>query len=167
MEGQYSLHFRQATSKALTVSEFFVCNIPTRVVFTHSNVLHKRKRRHLRREVTKHVEAGSNVYTDALRSYNDLNEQYIHSVINHAEKYVDGHVHTNNIENFWSLLKRSLKGTYVAVEPFHLFRYLDEQSFRYNKRTGNDLYRFIEVAKSLTGRRLTYDELTANDEVSH
>jgi transposase-like protein len=125
------------------------------------------KRRHLRREVTKHVEAGSNVYTDALRSYNDLNEDYVHSVINHAEKYVDGHVHTNNIENFWSLLKRSLKGTYVAVEPFHLFRYLDEQSFRFNKRTGNDLYRFIEVAKSLTGRRLTYDELTANDELSH
>jgi len=86
--------------------------------------------------------------------------RYIHRVINHAEKYVDGNVHTNGIENFWSLLKRTLKGTYVSVEPFHLFRYLDEQAFRFNKRTGNDLYRFIETAKALTSRRLTFDELT-------
>jgi transposase-like protein len=88
------------------------------------------KRRTLQREVHKHVEAGANVYTDALRSYNELDQHYIHSVINHAERYVDGLVHTNGIENFWSLLKRAIKGTYVSVEPFHLFRYLDEESFR-------------------------------------
>lgn len=104
---------------------------------------------------------------NALRSYNQLDQDYIHQVINHAHEYVNGQVHTNGIENFWSLLKRCIRGTYVNVEPFHLFRYLDEQSFRFNKRTGNDLYRFLEVAKALTGRRLTYDELTANEEVSH
>jgi transposase-like protein len=125
------------------------------------------RREALQPQVERHVEQGANVYTDAWVAYNQLDEQYIHNVINHAEKYVDGNVHTNGIENFWSLLKRTLKGTYVAVEPFHLFRYLDEQSFRFNKRTGNDLYRFLEVAKSLTGRRLTYDELTDNEEVSH
>ena len=76
------------------------------------------KRRMLQSEIRKHVEAGSSVYTDALRSYNDLDQHFIHSVINHAEKYVDGQVHTNGIENFWSLLKRTIKGTYVSVEPF-------------------------------------------------
>jgi transposase-like protein len=116
------------------------------------------KRRHLHSEVTKHVEAGSHVYTDALRSYNQLDQEYVHNVINHAVEYARGHVHTNGMENFWSLLKRAIKGTYVSVEPFHLFRYLDEQAFRFNKRTGNDLYRFLEVAKSLTGKRLEYKE---------
>jgi transposase-like protein len=117
------------------------------------------KRRHLQGEVTKHVEAGSVVYTDALRSYNQLGESYIHSVINHAEKYVDGQIHTNGIENFWSLLKRCIRGTYVSVEPFHLFRYLDEQTFRFNTRKGTDADRFVKAAAALTGKRLTYDEL--------
>ncbi|HKU77184.1 MAG TPA: IS1595 family transposase, partial [Pyrinomonadaceae bacterium] len=84
------------------------------------------KRKSLRREINTHIEPGTMVYSDALRSYNDLNTDYIHNVINHAEKYVDGQIHTNGIENFWSLLKRSINGTYVSVEPFHLFRYLDE-----------------------------------------
>src|SRR6202521_3861350 len=92
------------------------------------------KRRHLQTEVLKHVEQGSTVYSDALRSYRTLGETYIHNVINHAETYVQGQVHTNGIENFWSLLKRSIKGTYVAVEPFHLDSYVDEQVFRYNNR---------------------------------
>ncbi len=117
------------------------------------------KRRQLHGEVTKHVEAGSVVYTDALRSYNQLGESYIHNVINHAEKYVDGQIHTNGIENFWSLLKRSIRGTYVSVEPFHLFRYLDEQSFRFNTRKGTDADRFVKAAAALTGKRLTYEEL--------
>jgi hypothetical protein len=81
-------------------------------------------------------------------------------VINHAEKYVDGNVHTNNIENFWSLLKRGLKGTYVSVMPFHLFRYVDEQAFRFNHRQSNDATRFLLAAKQITGRRLTYNKLT-------
>ena len=117
------------------------------------------KRSHLHGQVTKHVEAGSVVYTDALRSYNQLGETFIHNVINHAEKYVDGQIHTNGIENFWSLLKRSIRGTYVSVEPFHLFRYLDEQSFRFNTRKGTDADRFVKAAAALTGKRLTYDEL--------
>lgn len=117
------------------------------------------RRKSLRREIDSHVEAGSMVYTDALKSYNDLNYDYMHSVINHAEKYVDGKIHTNGIENFWSLLKRTIKGTYVSVEPFHLFRYLDEQSFRFNTRKGTDADRFVKAAAALTGRRLTYSEL--------
>jgi len=92
------------------------------------------RRRSLHGEVSKHVESGSTVYSDALLSYNQLADEYVHNVINHAEKYVEGNVHTNGIENFWSLLKRGLKGTYISVEPFHLFRYLDEQSFRFNNR---------------------------------
>src|ERR1700682_1818207 len=88
----------------------------------------------LQKEVLKQVEHGTNVYTDQLRSYQKLEQNYVHEVVNHAETYVKGRVHTNGLENFWSLLKRGLNGTYVAVEPFHLFRYVDEQAFRYNQR---------------------------------
>lgn len=98
------------------------------------------------------------VYTDALRSYNDLN-YYIHNVINHAEKYVDGNVHTNGIENFWSLLKRTIGGTYISVEPFHLFRYLDKQAFGFNRRKANDADRFFEVLTMVVGKRLEYRQL--------
>jgi hypothetical protein len=87
----------------------------------------------------------------------------VHNVIDHAERYVDGNVHTNKIENFWSLLKRGLKGTYVSVEPFHLSRYLDEQAYRFNERKANDGERFIGVASSVLGR-LTYAELTGKPE---
>ncbi len=118
------------------------------------------RRRSLHGEVTKHVETGSTVYSDALPSYNQLEDEYVHNVINHAEKYVDGHIHTNGIENFWSLLKRGLKGTYISVEPFHLFRYLDEQTFRFNHRKLTDGERFSIVASHVIGRRLTYSELT-------
>ncbi len=99
------------------------------------------------------------VYTDKLRSYNQLGEDYIHNVINHAVEYVNGHVHTNGIENFWSLLKRTLRGTYVSVEPFHLFRYIDEQAFRFNKRKGTDADRFLTVVSLITGKRLEYKNL--------
>ncbi len=118
------------------------------------------KRTALHGEVSKHVEQGSTVYSDALRSYRALGEDYIHNVINHAETYVKGNVHTNGIENFWSLLKRTLGGTYISVEPFHLFRYLDEQSFRFNNRKGNDSERFQKVMEQVTGRRVTLAELT-------
>lgn len=89
-----------------------------------------------------------------------LDSEYIHKFVDHAEMYVKDTVHTNSIENFWSLLKRSLKGTYVSVEPFHLYRYLDEQSFRFNTRKGKDADRFIQTVKQVAGRRLTYEELT-------
>jgi hypothetical protein len=106
------------------------------------------------------VEGGSYVFSDAWRSYNGLSADYVHQVIDHAEKYVDGEVHTNGIENFWSLLKRGLKGTYINVEPFHLFRYLDEQAFRFNNRKATDGERFVEALSSVVGKRLTYQELT-------
>jgi transposase-like protein len=107
------------------------------------------------------VEPGSNVYTDAHVSYEGLNRDYVHQVIDHAEAYVDGQIHTNGCENFWSLLKRGLKGTYVAVEPFHLFRYLDEQAFRFNMRKLTDAERFSDVVCGIVGRRLTYAGLIA------
>lgn len=110
--------------------------------------------------IRKHVESGTSVHTDGHGGYAGLGREYVHNVINHAEEYVRGNVHTNGIENFWSLLKRSIKGTYVSVEPFHLFRYLDEQSFRFNKRKGSDLDRFIAATKTVIGKRLTFDEVT-------
>ena len=132
--------------------------IQTKVVAT-------RKRPELQAEVRKHVEAGAALYTDSLRSYIGLDCEYIHKVIDHAVAYVDGQIHTNGLENFWSLLKRGLNGTYVSVEPFHLFRYLDEQCFRFNNRATkdnplNDADRFTFAMTQIAGRRLTYAELT-------
>jgi transposase-like protein len=118
------------------------------------------KRRTLAPEVRASVEPGSTVYTDALKSYLGLSDAYDHQTIDHAIEFVNGNVHTNNIENFWSLLKRTLKGTYVSVDPVHLDRYLDEQTFRFNERADNDGSRFRKVVSSVTGRRLTYKELT-------
>src|SRR6202050_2272403 len=92
----------------------------------------------LKSHVRRYVRGGSYVFTDAWAGYHGLEQDYIHNVIDHAEKYVDGNVHTHNIENFWSLLKRGIKGTYVGVEPFHLFRYLDEQAYRFNERQRTD-----------------------------
>jgi transposase-like protein len=111
------------------------------------------------------VATGSSVYTDALSSYRKLDNEYIHNVIDHAEKYVEGEVHTNGLENFWSLLKRTINGTYVSIEPFHLFRYLNEQAFRFNYRDMTDNQRFSEVAGSVFGKRLTYSELTGKGAV--
>jgi transposase-like protein len=109
--------------------------------------------------VQENIETGANVYSDNLPSYRNLNDEYIHKVIDHAVEYVRGNIHTNGIENFWSLLKRTLKGTYVSVEPFHLFRYLDEQAFRFNKRKLTDFQRFIGVVEMVTGKRLEYKQL--------
>jgi transposase-like protein len=110
-------------------------------------------------EVRQHVTAGSQVFTDALQSYTGLNADYVHQAIDHAREYVRGNVHTNGLENFWCLLKRCFKGTYVSVEPFHLFRYLDEEAFRFNNRDSSDGERFLKAAGSVAGRRLTYRQL--------
>lgn len=126
-------------------------------------VVPDRRRKTLQDAVRNHVEAGSALYSDALLSYNGLEGDYAHQVINHAVKYVDGQVHTNSIENFWSLLKRCLNGTYVSVEPFHLFRYLDEQTFRFNQRKGTDAQRFVLALRSIIGKRLTYKEVTGRN----
>lgn len=114
----------------------------------------------LQSNVYKHVQEGSVVYTDELSSYFGLDANYIHAMIDHAKGYVEGRVHTNGIENFWSCLKRCLHGTYISVAPFHLDRYLDEQTFRYNKRKGTDKTRFMEAMLSVVGKRLAYKELT-------
>src|SRR5207302_10045556 len=127
-------------------------------------VVDNRKKQTLQAEVRKRVEAGAALYSDELKSYEGLEGQYAHQVINHAVAYVDGVVHTNTLENFWSLLKRGLHGTYVSVEPFHLFRYLDEQACRYNTRKMTDADRFDFAVRQIVGKRLTYAELTGKTE---
>src|SRR3989454_1302587 len=111
----------------------------------HAKVVSTRRKPELQALVRENVEGGSNLYSDALKSYDGLSEDFTHQVIDHAEAYVDGQIHTNNCENFWSLLKRGLHGTYIRVEPFHLFRYVDEQAFRYNHRDLTDAERFTSV----------------------
>jgi transposase-like protein len=111
--------------------------------------------------VRANVEPGSSIYTDSLMSYRGLEDQYIHGIVDHAKEYVRGRVHTNGMENFWSLLKRTLGGTYVSVAPFHLNRYVAEQEFRFNAREGNDATRFVSALMGTVGRRLTYATLTA------
>ena len=107
------------------------------------------------------VDTGSTVNTDMLKSYIGLDSEYIHKVIDHAKEYAVGNVHTNGLENYWSLLKRMLRGTYVAVEPFHLFRYLDEQAFRFNNRKLNDAARFALTAAAVF-KRLTFAQLATD-----
>src|ERR1019366_8579827 len=124
-----------------------------------TTVVPSRKKKALQTEVRKHVQAGSAIYTDALESYNGLDE-FQHGAVDHAVQYVDGKIHTNGLENFWSLLKRGLHGPYVSVEPFHLFRYLDEQSYRFNNRKLTDAERFDLAVKGIVGKRLTFDQLT-------
>lgn len=118
------------------------------------------KRCSVQAEVRANVYRGSEVQTDALKSYVGLDDEYVHNVVDHAECYVKDNVHTNGLENFWSLLKRSIKGTYVSIEPFHLFRYLDEQCYRFNKREGSDLTRFLELIMSVSNKRLTFKQVT-------
>jgi transposase-like protein len=122
------------------------------------------KRETLQNEVLSNVKYGTTVYTDEAVGYETLHYRFVHDVVNHAETYVRGRVHTNGLENFWSLLKRTLRGTYVAVEPFHLSRYLDEQMFRFNNRKGlNNAQRFALAMSQIGGKRLTYAELTGKD----
>jgi hypothetical protein len=115
------------------------------------------------------IKRGSTVYTDEWYGYSEVRYRFVHDVVNHSETYVKGQVHTQGIENFWALLKRTLRGTYVAVEPFHLDRYLDEQVFRYNHRKNadgikmTDADRFNAALPGIAGRRLTFAELTGKD----
>ncbi len=136
----------------------------------HVEVVDNVRRFKLQGNIRKHVnmDGTATVYTDALKSYTQTakwgpTDLYVHKVIDHAEAYVDGQIHTNGMENFWSLLKRGLRGTYVSVEPFHLFRYLDEQMYRFNNRKDSDFGRFIGAVKSVVNRRLTYVALTGKE----
>lgn len=134
-------------------------NAPDKASRVKVRVVRNVRRAGLQREIREKVVEGSEIYTDELRSYTGLERDYIHKVINHAECYAKGHVHTNGLENFWSLLKRGIKGTYVSIEPFHLFRYLDEQSFRFNERKDNDAGRFVKVVAGVIGKGLRYAKL--------
>jgi hypothetical protein len=109
--------------------------------------------------VRENVARGSDLFTDAQRAYLGLGEHYRHDFIDHAVEYVRGEVHTNCLENFWSCLKRTIKGTYISVDPFHVLRYLDEQVFRFNNRKVCDAERFVFVVRDIIGKRLTYAKL--------
>ena len=125
-----------------------------------AQVVQDRTRKVLHEVANAHITPGSELITDEHGPYQQ--NQFRHQIINHAEAYVQGRIHTNGIENFWALLKRSLGGTYIAVEPFHLFRYIDEQAFRFNHRKEwNDEERTAQVLTQIQGKRLTYAELTA------
>ena len=123
-------------------------------------------RKVLQEEILTHIAHGSKMYTDEANLYRAIPKEYVHEFVNHLEQYVRGNVHTNGLENFWSLLKRALKGSYVAVEPFHLFRYVDEQAFRFNNRetaSGRKLQdgeRFDLALSQIAGKRLTFAEVT-------
>lgn len=114
--------------------------------------------------VRRHVTPGAMLMTDQLGAYNGLDAEYVHGVINHAECYVRGTVHTNGLENFWSLFKRCIKGTHISVEPFHLFRYLDAETYRFNNRKMDDCARFLGVVQSMAGKRLTYKTLIGQEQ---
>ena len=128
-----------------------------------AKVIHNVHRATIEAEVRENVTPGAALYTDSYTGYAKLGDEYKHETVNHAIEYVRGRVHTNGAENFWSLLKRSIKGTYVSVEPFHLGRYVDEQVFRFNERVRTDLGRFKLVLSRVAGRRLTYKDLTTNE----
>jgi transposase-like protein len=130
-----------------------------------TQILENRERHTLHALVRDNVECGSQLSTDDCHSYWGLDKEYAHGIVDHAKEYVNGQVHTNGLENFWSLVKRGLKGTYISVEPFHLFRYLDEQVFRYNNRATKKHFvgdgdRFQLAISQLLGKRITYQELT-------
>jgi transposase-like protein len=131
-----------------------------------ATVVGKVNRKALQTAVLDQVAPGSSIFTDEASVYKSLPKEYTHEFVNHMEKYVDGRVHTNGLENFWSLLKRGLNGTYVAVEPFHMQRYLDEQMFRYNNRKDengrklSDAERFTLALSQIAGKRLTFAEVT-------
>ena len=150
---------RRITGRGPT-DKIIVLGMLERSSMVTTKVVRNRLKGTLQREVRSTVAAGSALYSDDLASYQGLQREYAHETVDHAIRYVDDLVHTNGLENFWSLLKRALNGTYVSVEPFHLFRYLDEQAYRYNLRKGIDGDRLITAICSIFDRRLTYKELT-------
>ena len=149
-----------------TTGKAIVIGVLERNGEVRTKVIPNTKRGTVQAEVRANVQTGSLVCTDALQSYTGLAPDFVHEAVDHAVEYVRGNVHTNGLENYWSLLKRCIKGTYVSVEPFHLFRYLDEQAFRFNQRkhasgdVKKDGERFVDVVGSVSGKRLTYKKLT-------
>ena len=135
-----------------------------------TKVASDRKKKVMQPFIKENVEKGSTIHSDEYGDMWRMDDEYVHGMVNHLQTYVDGNVHTNGLENFWSLLKRSLGGTYVSVEPFHLFRYVDEQAFRFNHRKDaegellNDSDRFVAAMRQIVGRRLTWKQLIGKEE---
>jgi transposase-like protein len=145
-----------------TADKTIVFGVRQRDGKTRAMVVSDTSRKTLEAHVEAHVEDGAEVYSDTHSGYDNLAPRYAHATVNHGQReYVSGEVHTNNIENFWSLLKRGIRGTYVSVDPAHLNRYIDERVFAYDRRGWTDLERFTAVLEGATGRRLTYAGLTA------
>ena len=152
-------------SSKITVMGILERTVGEKVSRMRAGVIEKATRVTLHGAITATVAPGSMLYTDSLPAYRGL-AGYSHATVDHSVEYVAGRVHTNGIENFWSLLKRSIKGTYIAIEPFHLGRYVDEQVFRFNERKGNDGDRFSTVLMGIIGRKLTYRELIGNGAIA-
>jgi transposase-like protein len=158
-------HRRDALTGRIEDDKTTVVGFAERGGRVRTEVVEKRRKHIMHPLIHEHVKAGAALYTDALMSYAGLDKHFQHEMIDHAVEYVRGKVHTNTIENFWSLVKRQLHGTYVSVEPYHLYRYLDEQMFRFNNRKDmNDSQRFELGMSQVLGKRLTYNELTDKDE---
>ena len=161
-------HRKQRLTGVLTDDKTTVMGFLERGGKVRTAIVGSRQSESIQPMVRKHVHAGTALFTDNLAAYRGLYDEYEHQIIDHANRYVDGKVHTNGLENFWSLLKRGLGGTYVSVEPFHLFRYVDEQAFRFNhrkteKRPLTDADRFALVMSNVFGRRLTWSQLTGKE----
>jgi transposase-like protein len=154
---------KRARVKTGTMGKTAVMGMLERGGKVQAKVIDKPDRKTLQREVKGRVDGTAKLYTDGHSGYDGLGFYYQHMVVDHAVEYVRGNVHTNGIENFWSLLKRTIGGTYVSVEPFHLFRYIDEQAFRFNSRKGTDSDRFESALSGIDGRRLTYKNLTGKE----
>jgi transposase-like protein len=156
------IHAKQGNS---AVDKVLVMGMLERGGHVRAEIIKDRFAGTVRANLNKHVAIGSALYTDELGAYKAMNDEYFHAFCDHSSQYVIGRVHTNGIENFWSCLKRGINGTYVSVEPFHVFRYLDEQCFRYNNRKKGDTKltdkeRFDLVLAGVAGKRLTYMEVT-------
>jgi transposase-like protein len=163
------VHARRITGGGRnTDDKIMVMGILERGGKVRTKIIADRKQKTLHNAAKENVEVGTALFTDEFGAYKGLESEYEHQIVDHALRYVNGRVHTNGLENFWSLLKRGLSGTYVAVEPFHLFRYLDEQSFRYNNRATktkpvSDADRFDKAIANLVGKRLTFSQLTGKE----
>jgi transposase-like protein len=159
-----NMHASKRTSKGFaktTVQGMLKRTDDSSVSTIHAEVKPSTWKEDLQAMVFERVDPSATVFTDKHGAYTGLEETFVHHVIDHMTEYVNGNIHTNGIENFWSLLKRGLKGTYVSVEPFNLFRYVDEQAFRFNSRKQKDGERFSEMLARVVGKRLTLAELTA------
>jgi len=158
--------FAEPDQKALSIKIPVVGLLDRETREVRAKVVPNVTREVLQDAILSNITGEGTVYTDSSKAYHNLKElQFVHETVNHLQEYVRGDVHTNGLENFWSLLKRGLRGTYIAVEPFHLERYVDEQVFRYNNRATKDnpltdLDRFAFALSQIANKRLTYKELT-------